>query len=67
MNQFVSRSMNGQNAMATYEFSDYKKTGDVMLPYKLSLMLGAGSMNQSIDITLTDIKVNEGVSAADFQ
>ncbi len=65
--QIVSRTINGQNAMATYEFSDYKKAGDVMLPSKLSLMLASGGMNQSIDIMLTDIKVNEGVTDADFQ
>ena len=38
-----------------------------MLPYKLSLTLAAGAMNQSVDIILTDIKVNEGVTDADFQ
>lgn len=65
--QIISRSMNGQDAMATYEFSDYKKVGDVMLPYKLSLSIASGAMNQSIDITLTDIKINEGVTDADFQ
>ncbi len=65
--QIISRSMNGQEAMATYEFSDYKKAGDVMLPYKLSLGIASGAVNQSIDITLTDVKINEGVTEADFQ
>ncbi len=65
--QIISRTMNGQDAMATYEFSDYKKAGDVMLPYKLSLSIASGAMSQAIDITLTDIKVNEGVTDADFQ
>ncbi len=65
--QIISRTMNGQDAMATYEFSDYKKVADVMLPYKLSLSIASGTMSQSIDINLTDIKVNEGVTDADFE
>ncbi len=65
--QIISRNMNGQDAVVTYDFGDYKKAGDVMLPYKLSLSIASGAMSQSIDITLTDIKVNEGVTDADFQ
>lgn len=65
--QILSRSTNGQQATITYEFGDYKKVNDVMLPAKVSMGIAAGEMNQSIDITFTDMKVNEGVTDADFQ
>ncbi len=65
--QVMNRNSNGQDVTATYDYGDYKKAGDVMLPYKLSLGIAAGTINQSIDIVLTDIKVNEGVTDADFE
>ena len=65
--QVASRSMNGQDATVANEFSDYKKVGNVMLPFKLSTAMAGGGMSQSFDITFTDRKVNENVTDNDFQ
>ncbi len=64
--QIVTRSVNGQSVLATYGFSDYRKTGDVLLPYKLDISIASGAMTQSIDISLNEVKINEGVTDADF-
>lgn len=63
----VTRMVNGQTISTQYMFGDYKKTGDVLLPYSLSLTVAAGAMNQTLSIKLTDMKVNEGVTDADFE
>ncbi len=57
----------GQTITTATEFSDYKKTGNVMVPYKASVSVNAGEVNQSFDIIFSDFKINEGVSEADFQ
>jgi len=47
----------------TMLFDDYKSVGGVLFPHKLSQSMGP----QNIEFTFTEIKVNEGVSDADFQ
>lgn len=63
----VSRTVSGQTISSVYQFSNYKKTGDVQLPYAIGLTVSSGAMSQTLNITLTDMKVNEGVTAADFE
>ena len=63
----AERTVNGQTVSTTYQYSDYKKAGDVTMPYTLGVSVAAGAMNQAFTIVLTDIKVNEGVTDADFQ
>ena len=67
LKQVLEKNVAGQSVMATYLFNDYRKAGDVLLSYKQTLSVAAGAINQSIDITLSDIKVNEGVTDADFE
>jgi predicted Zn-dependent peptidase len=45
------------------EFSDYRKAGDIMFPYKLVAFEG----EQEINMTFSTIKINEGVVATDFK
>lgn len=63
----VTRTANGQTISMQYQFSDYKKTGDVQLPYSQLLTISAGAINQSLSIKMTDMKMNEGVTDADFE
>lgn len=62
-----TRIVQGQSINTTSEFSDYKKTGNIVLPYKISISIAAGEMNQAFDVTFSDYKINEGVSENDFQ
>jgi zinc protease len=65
--QIVTKTVNGQTITITNSFNDYRKTGAVLLPYKQSVTVASGAINQSIDIAFSDMKINEGVSAADFE
>ena len=47
----------------SFEMGDYKEVNGVKFPFSLSQTMGP----QKIDFTVTDVKVNEGVSDADFQ
>ncbi|MGN6615660.1 MAG: insulinase family protein [Ilyomonas sp.] len=58
---------NGMTILKTEDYGDYKKTGDVMLPYKLSMTVSAGGQEQSFEMNAQDIKMNEGITAEDFK
>lgn len=45
------------------EFSDYRKVNDILLPFSVLKYIG----DQEIPMTVTSYKINEGVTAADFQ
>ncbi len=51
----------------TVEFSDYRKVGNLMFPFKQSYNISAGGQEQKFDWTATDIKLNAGVTADDFK
>jgi len=59
----TTQQMQGQTFVQTMLFDDYKSVGGVLFPHKLSQSMGP----QNIEFTFTEIKVNEGVSDADFQ
>ena len=67
LKQVLTKNVSGQNVVVANSFSDYRKAGDILLPYKQTLNLNAGAMSQSVDIILSDIKVNEGVADTDFE
>jgi zinc protease len=52
----------GQKMSQTSYFSDYRDVKGIKFPYKTTLNVG-----MEIELTATDVKVNEGVTAADFQ
>ena len=56
-------SANGQTMVQTSEMGDYKEVKGVKFPYSISQTMGP----QKIEFTVTDVKVNESVSDADFQ
>lgn len=45
------------------DFSDYRKVGNIMLPYTISI--SQGEMN--FDMKVKEYKINEGVTVADFK
>ncbi|GGG37031.1 hypothetical protein GCM10011414_03000 [Croceivirga lutea] len=53
----------GQTMQATVKFEEYKEVSGIKFPFKL--LQSAGPMN--FEFTVKDIKVNEGVSDADFE
>ena len=58
-----SAEMQGQTISTTVDFSDFTKTGNVVMPNTQSILSGP----QNIVMKTTDIKINEGVTTADFE
>ena len=55
--------MQGQSFVQAVMFSDYKEVNGVKFPFMMSQSMGP----QNIEFTFTEVKVNEGVSDADFK
>ncbi|RAR72488.1 M16 family metallopeptidase [Flavobacterium aciduliphilum] len=53
---------NGQKMTSTITYSDYKDVKGIKVPFTIVL-----SQGRDIEIKVTDVKINEGVSDADFQ
>ena len=51
-----------QKMTQTTYFDDYRKVKDIKVPYKINMNVGI-----DIELTVTDIKINEGVTDADFK
>jgi zinc protease len=58
---------NNMTVSNTVEFGDYKKLGNILIPYKQKVTVSAGGQEQSFEMNVKDVKVNEGVTAADFK
>jgi predicted Zn-dependent peptidase len=54
---------NGQAMTQTVKYADYKEVGGVKFPHTLKMSVGP----QMIDLIVKEIKVNQGVTATDFQ
>ncbi|RYJ41307.1 insulinase family protein [Flavobacterium beibuense] len=52
----------GQKMTQTTYYSDYKDVKGIKIPYKLTMNVGI-----DIELTVSEAKINEGVSDADFQ
>jgi predicted Zn-dependent peptidase len=53
----------GVSVTTTTDFSDYKDVDGVMMPYVMKIKTGP----QAFEFSMTDIKVNEGVTEEDFK
>ena len=60
--QVKSMDVGGQITSLTSSFSDYREISGIKIPYVTTLNIG-----MEILLTTTDVKVNEGVSDADFE
>jgi len=58
----TSLERNGQKMTTSMSFGDYKEVKGVKVPYSIVM-----SQGRDIEIKVADVKVNEGVSDADFQ
>jgi len=58
---------NGTSVNATVDFADYRKVGNLMFPYKQTITQSAGGQDQTFEMTITDVKINTGVTADDFK
>ena len=56
------QEVQGQSIESTLLYGDYNEVGGIQFPFTLTQSQGP----QSIDFKMTDIKVNEGVTDADF-
>jgi len=54
--------MGGQSITQTTSFSDYKDVNGIKIPYVMNINIG-----MDILLTTTEVKINEGVSDADFE
>ena len=59
----VTQEANGQKMTQITNYGDYKEVKGIKVPYKVSMAFGP----QEIEFKTTDVKINEGVSDADFQ
>jgi predicted Zn-dependent peptidase len=59
----VVQEANGQKMTQITNYGDYKEVKGIKVPYKVSLSFGP----QEIEFITSDVKINEGVSDADFQ
>ncbi|WP_318642444.1 M16 family metallopeptidase [Flavobacterium ardleyense] len=51
-----------QKMTQTTSYDDYRKVKDIKIPYKMSMNVGI-----DIELNVTDVKINEGVTDADFK
>ena len=58
----VIQEANGQKMTQITNFGDYKEVKGIKLPFKTSLSFGP----QEIEFKTTEVKINEGVTDADF-
>jgi predicted Zn-dependent peptidase len=59
----VVQEANGQKMTQITSYGDYKEVKGIKVPYKVTMAFGP----QEIEFKTTDVKINEGVSDADFQ
>jgi hypothetical protein len=57
----------GSDVQQTIEFSDFKKTGNVMFPFKSAISVQSDKGSQDFVIEVKEIKINEDVKADDFK
>lgn len=63
LQEVTSAEMQGQQTQQTFTLGEYKEVSGIQFPFALSQNMGP----QTIDFKVTEIKVNEGVSASDFE
>ena len=59
----ITSKKDGQDVVASVEYKDYRKVGNILLPFEITRNEGG----QEFTIKYTSIKLNEGVTDADFK
>jgi predicted Zn-dependent peptidase len=60
-------TQNNNTVSQTIDLSDYRKVNNVLFPFKQALTISAGGQEQNLVMTVTDVKLNTGVTADDFK
>jgi len=63
LQDIISAEVQGKKMTSTFNYSDYKEVQGIKFPFTLSQTMGP----QKIDFIIKEIKLNEGVSDADFE
>ncbi len=63
----TSVTKNGATVNTTVEFSDFRQVGKIVLAFKQVVSVFSTAGKQVMEAAVTDIKVNTGVTAADFK
>jgi len=63
LQEITNQEVQGQQVSSTVGYSDYKEISGILFPYALSQTAGP----QQFDFIVKEVKVNEGVSPADFE
>ena len=62
-----SETKGAVTTMTTTDLGDYKKVGSILFPYTQTLTISANGQQQVLDMKVSDVKFNEGVTAEDFK
>lgn len=62
-----SKTTSDMTVTTTQEYSDYRKAGAILYPYKQAVTISANGQQQVLEMKASEVKINEGVSATDFQ
>ncbi|CAN5644383.1 hypothetical protein BH10BAC2_BH10BAC2_29840 [soil metagenome] len=63
----ATETQGGAEVQTITEFSNYKKSGNIMLPFTYSISAQSPQGSQDISIEVKEYKFNEGVAAEDFK
>ena len=58
---------NGQDITQTIEYSNYKKSGAILFAFTHAFSIQTPAGNQDFTMEIKELKINEGVTAADFK
>jgi zinc protease len=59
-------TQNGTDLTITVEYGDYRKAGNILLPYKLNQSVQTPAGAQEFVITVKEVKINSGLKPTDF-
>ena len=62
-----ARKAAGQDVTTSIEYKDYKKTGNILFPQTIAQSVQSAMGSQEFAIAIKEVKLNEGVSEADFK
>ncbi|MGN7203192.1 insulinase family protein [Pedobacter sp. SAFR-022] len=57
----------GKDLAITMIYSEYKKAGNVLMPYRVVQIVPMGDATQEMTIVIKDVKINTPLTAADFK
>ncbi|AMM51553.1 hypothetical protein TH61_10720 [Rufibacter sp. DG15C] len=61
-----STTTNNMTVSNSTEYTDYKKVGSILYPHTITLTVNAAGQQQVLEMKAQSVKLNEGVTAADF-